>query len=82
MFGKSEIRNSKFVIHDLGDIFICLPFAKNDAKSENVSIEKKLSQLAAHGFLHLLGYDHEKSQAEARRMFGLESQILKKLKFK
>src|SRR3989338_9260125 len=53
---------------DLGDIFICLTVAKNQAKSENVSIERKLAQLLVHGFLHLLGYDHEKSERDAGEM--------------
>ena len=61
-----------------GDVFICLSIAKKEAKSENISIEAKLAQLTVHGFLHLLGYDHEKSQKEARKMFKLESKILKK----
>ncbi len=64
---------------DLGDIFICLPFAKTQAKSENVNIERKLAQLAVHGFLHLLGYDHERSEPDAREMFKLENKILSKL---
>lgn len=64
---------------DVGDIFICLPFAKKEAKRENISIEKKLTQLTVHGFLHLMGYDHEHTQPDAERMFGLESQILRKL---
>ena len=69
------IRHSSFVI-DLGDIFICLSFAKKEAKSENVSIERKLAQLTVHGFLHLLGYDHEKSSKDAKKMFGLQDKIL------
>ena len=64
---------------DFGDIFICLPFAKNQTKSENISIERKLAQLTVHGFLHLAGYDHEKSTGEAKKMFDLENRILKKL---
>ena len=79
MTTKLITHNSKFLIHDLGDIFICLPFAKKEAKSENVSIETKLAQLTVHGFLHLVGYDHEKSDKDEERMFHLENQILKRL---
>ena len=79
MSEKSVIRNSKFVIQDLGDIFICLSFAKKEAKSENIDIETKLAQLTVHGFLHLLGYDHERSIKDAKEMFGLENKILGKL---
>ena len=64
---------------DMGDIFICLPFAKKEAKSENVDIENKLAQLTVHGFLHLAGYDHESSKQDAEKMFKLENKILDKL---
>lgn len=67
--------------YDLGDIFICLSIAKEEAKRENVSIERKLAQLTAHGFLHLAGYDHERSKKEANKMLQLESKILKELNF-
>lgn len=63
---------------DLGDIFICLSFAKKQAKSENVSIGYKLAQLTVHGFLHLLGYDHERSEKDEIEMFKLENKILNK----
>ena len=63
----------------LGDIFISLPFAKKEAKSENVSIDRKLVHLAVHGFLHLAGYDHERSENKADKMFRLEKKILSKV---
>ncbi len=65
----------------LGDIFICLPVAKKEADEENISIEKKLAWLTVHGFLHLLGYDHEKSKQDAVAMFDKENKILKELNF-
>src|SRR3989344_6426509 len=40
MSERFTIQDSRFMIHDLGDIFICLSFAKNDAKSENVDIDR------------------------------------------
>lgn len=63
-----------------GDIFICLSIAKMEAKRENISVEAKLAQLTVHGFLHLLGYDHEISKASAKEMFELEGRILDKIK--
>ena len=62
-----------------GDIFICLSIAKKEAKRENISIEAKLAQLTVHGFLHLLGHEHEKSKRGAKKMFELENKILSKL---
>ncbi|MBI4158408.1 MAG: rRNA maturation RNase YbeY [Candidatus Yanofskybacteria bacterium] len=67
-------------ITDIGDIFVCLSIAKNDAKSENISINRKLAQLTVHGFLHLQGYEHEKSKKEAEKMFKLERKILSKIR--
>ena len=78
-FPLEEKKLEKYGILPLGDIFICLPFAKKEAKSENVSIDRKLAQLAVHGFLHLLGYDHERSGKDADEMFRLENKILDKL---
>ena len=66
-------------IQDLGDIFICLSIAKKDARVENIDIRYKLAQLTTHGFLHLLGYDHEKSDEDADKMFKIEARILNKL---
>ncbi|MDP3954598.1 MAG: rRNA maturation RNase YbeY [bacterium] len=63
---------------ELGDIFICLPVAKKDAKEEKISIDNKLAQLTVHGFLHLLGYDHE-SKDDKGEMIVLQDRILSKL---
>ncbi len=64
----------------LGDIFICLPMAKKDALKEGVSLSSKLALLAIHGLLHLLGYDHEKSEKNKKEMFKLQNKILKNYK--
>ncbi len=64
---------------DLGDLFICLSIAKNEAKRENITIREKLAQLTVHGFLHLSGYNHEKSKNDADVMFRIEGKILNKL---
>ena len=63
---------------ELGDIFICLPIAKKIAKKEKISIEKELARLTVHGFLHLLGYDHERRDDKGE-MFKLENKTLDKL---
>jgi len=78
MSEKLEAKSYKLKAIDLGDIFICLPFAKKEAKRENISIDRKLAQLTVHGFLHLVGYDHEMSAKDAKKMFELERIILKK----
>lgn len=76
--GIGSIENA---IISLGDIFICLPVAKKDAENGSVSLNSELAFLTVHGFLHLLGYDHEKSMAEKKKMFALQDKILSKISF-
>lgn len=56
---------SKHGILDLGDIFI----NRADAR-------KRFLSLATHGFLHLLGFDHERSKREEKIMFALQDEII------
>lgn len=81
-FPLDEAGLKKHGILPLGDIFICLPFAVKEAERQNIILEKELAWLTAHGFLHLLGYNHEISEASARKMFKLESKIMSKLQAK
>ncbi len=43
----------------LGEILISLDTAKKQAVENNVTLEKEVSTLIAHGILHLLGFDHQ-----------------------
>jgi rRNA maturation RNase YbeY len=52
----------------LGDIVISLDTAERDSKKIGEDFGKTISRLLIHGFLHLLGYDHERSDADARQM--------------
>jgi rRNA maturation RNase YbeY len=54
----------------LGDVVISVPTAARQAAERGHSLEHELTALLVHGILHLLGYDHERSPAEARRMFA------------
>ncbi len=60
----------------LGDIVISLDAAMRDAKSIGETLDKTISRLLVHGLLHLFGYDHEKSEEEARRMDEETDRIL------
>ncbi|MDJ0725397.1 MAG: rRNA maturation RNase YbeY [Prochloraceae cyanobacterium] len=42
----------------LGDVIISIDTAFSQAKTQNHSLRKEIIWLAAHGFLHLLGWDH------------------------
>lgn len=61
----------------IGDIFICLDRAKEQAVDYGHSIEREIGFLAVHGYLHLLGYDHH-TVAEEKEMFAKQEEILKK----
>jgi probable rRNA maturation factor len=62
----------------LGDIAIAYQTTRAEADDEQKPFDHHLSHLAVHGFLHLIGYDHEKD-ADAEAMETLETQILAQL---
>ncbi len=59
----------------LGDIVISLDRAREQAKDLDVSVEEELRRLFIHGLLHLVGYDHESSMAQARKMKEMEDRL-------
>ncbi|MDH5581301.1 MAG: rRNA maturation RNase YbeY [Bdellovibrionales bacterium] len=65
----------------VGDIVICKEVALKQSKELEHSLEQEIVALFLHGFLHLLGYDHEKSTKEEKVMFGLEDKVIKKMKW-
>lgn len=62
----------------LGDIVISIERAKEQAVEYGHSVEREIAFLLVHGMLHLLGYDHM-DDAEEKRMFDRQEEILKKL---
>jgi probable rRNA maturation factor len=62
----------------LGDIAIAYETTRKEADDEEKPFDHHLSHLAVHGFLHLIGYDHEKD-TDADAMEGLEREILAQL---
>ena len=62
----------------LGDIAIAYEITRREAENENRPFAHHLSHLAVHGFLHLIGYDHE-IDADAETMENLERTILASL---
>ena len=65
--------------HLLGDVVIAVPTSVRQAKQGQRSLDEELTVLLVHGILHLCGYDHERSEKEARRMHRRERMILRAL---
>ncbi|OXL84945.1 rRNA maturation RNase YbeY [Paenibacillus sp. SSG-1] len=66
-------------LHDmpevLGDIIISLDRAKAQSEEYGHSVEREIGFLFVHGFLHLLGYDHQDAESEAE-MMGKQEAVL------
>ena len=62
----------------LGDIVMAFETAEREAMEEGKTLADHAVHLVVHGFLHLLGFDHQIA-AEADRMESLETGILAKL---
>jgi probable rRNA maturation factor len=59
----------------LGDVVISLDTAARQAAELGHDLEHEVSRLLVHGVLHLLGYDHERGGAAARRMEAEEKRL-------
>jgi probable rRNA maturation factor len=62
----------------LGDIILASETVRNEAALAGKPLEAHMAHLIIHGFLHLLGYDHE-SEAEAESMEAMESAALQRM---
>lgn len=71
---SQEVQATGF--REIGDIFICLEEAKRKTIKYKHTIEQEMGFLIVHGFLHLLGYDHETNAEDQKKMFSLQDQIL------
>ncbi|HHF7042983.1 TPA: rRNA maturation RNase YbeY [Streptococcus mutans] len=59
----------------IGELFISVDKAKEQAREYGHSFEREMGFLAVHGFLHINGYDHYTPQEE-KEMFSLQEEIL------
>jgi rRNA maturation RNase YbeY len=78
-FAMREGDGADLYPHLLGDVVISLDTAARQAARRGVPLIDEVRVLLTHGILHLLGYDHERSPAEARRMFRRQRELLRSL---
>lgn len=62
----------------LGDIVISIPRALEQSKEYGHSLEREIGFLFVHGFLHLIGYDHQDEEAE-QTMIMKQERILSQI---
>jgi probable rRNA maturation factor len=60
----------------LGDVVISVDTALREAGELNEDPDFTINRLLIHGVLHLLGYDHTQTEAEAARMEQKERQLM------
>ena len=74
--GESEEPPIDEIINNLGDIVISLERAQEQAAEFGHSFERETAFLCVHSMLHLLGYDHERSDEEDAEMRAKQREIM------
>lgn len=73
------LEDNKDIVYEdfrlLGDIYIAIDVAYDQAIEYNHSREREVCFLVTHGILHLLGYDHMTVEEE-KEMFSLQEKLL------
>lgn len=64
-----------------GDVVLCVPVIRREARSQGKSLHAHVAHLIVHGVLHTQGYDHERGARESARMQAREVAILATLGF-
>jgi probable rRNA maturation factor len=65
----------------MADLVLCAPVIAREAREQRKTLQAHYAHLLVHGALHAQGWDHETSEADARRMEARETAILAKLGF-
>ena len=64
---------------ETAEIIICPAVVREQAIESKISMKKELAKMLIHGILHTLGYDHEISKAEEKRMQEKEKLYFSKI---
>jgi probable rRNA maturation factor len=81
--GKDYATNVLAFVYDdeiplAGDIVLCAPVLRQEAKAQGKTLADHCAHLVVHGMLHLQGYEHDTTRA-ARAMEARETAILDRL---
>lgn len=64
----------------LGELAFCLPVLKKQARLQKHTVDLELLYMMIHGVLHLIGYDHELSKMEEKRMFQIQDSCFEQVR--
>ena len=60
---------------EIGDLYISMEKADRQAREYRVSLDEEMKRLIVHGMLHLVGYDHERSDSDEEIMLQKEDEL-------
>ncbi|OGD31344.1 rRNA maturation RNase YbeY [Candidatus Azambacteria bacterium RIFCSPHIGHO2_02_FULL_52_12] len=60
----------------MGELVICVPVAKRQAKSLGIGVRRTIATLASHGTIHLFGLDHERSQTDYDKTMDIQNKVI------
>jgi probable rRNA maturation factor len=63
----------------LGDLVLSCETALQEAEDADITLKERISQLLVHGILHLMGFDHEQGESQAREMEDKSLALLRKI---
>jgi len=63
----------------LGELVLCPPILAKQARQQGWAYRYECGLMLIHGFLHLLGYDHEKANKDAEKMYKLQAHLVRKV---
>ncbi len=70
-------QNKSFDLPLLGEIYICMDIAKQQAKENNNSLNREICLLFVHGILHLLKIHHD-TQKDYNKVVKIQQHLLEK----
>ena len=74
---ENEFANDLLLV-ELGDLFVSLEMASSQSEEYDNSLKREMLFLVSHGFLHLLGWDHE-TEKKLKSMLNFQEYLISAL---